>query len=337
MKNFATYLHPQTTLTSVPISQIQFEGYSYPYFSKVRQGLEIELGDYPVLPVRMATYEDYLRVHKPDYLNGLRSMAEGRAVFQPLQLGLECTGLEYCLPGYLYGLGGMMEAVDQMKKGILDRAYCFSLPGHHAYPDRGHGYCLLNPLAVAARYAQEQGFAKVLIVDWDLHHADGTQFIFREDSSVYCISIHSALDLYMALACGSQYGTTTYAQQIGHCNIPLMSESFDDSMVKLLNFSGVYYRHQESITSFQRFLDQIPWEPDLILIFSGYDSHIEDQGKGITNWTDDNFKQLTRAVVDLASKSVCPVLSVHGGGYNLPVVVSAAKAHVDVLAAYSPL
>jgi acetoin utilization deacetylase AcuC-like enzyme len=79
----------------------------------------------------------------------------------------------------------MFEAVEQMKRGNLERAFCFCLGGHHAHRDWGHGYCLLNPLAATARYAQELGLVRVLIVDWDIHHGDGTQAIFAHDDTVY--------------------------------------------------------------------------------------------------------------------------------------------------------
>ncbi len=120
----------------------------------------------------------------------------------------------------------MLAAIDHMKEGSLERAYCFSMVGHHAHSNWGHGYCLLNPLAAATRYAQSVGFAKILLIDWDIHHGDGTQFIFSYDSTVYCISIHNALDLYMAKASNLKAGTTTTATSVGHCNIPVITNSF---------------------------------------------------------------------------------------------------------------
>jgi acetoin utilization deacetylase AcuC-like enzyme len=124
-------------------------------------------------------------VHTPTYLDKLKRMAAGEEIAAAPRLSVECTGFEYCLPGYLYGLGGMLEAIDQMRSGALERAYCFSLGGHHAYADWGHGYCLLNPQAAAVRYAQKKGFEHVLVVDWDIHHGDRTQSIFAHDASVY--------------------------------------------------------------------------------------------------------------------------------------------------------
>jgi acetoin utilization deacetylase AcuC-like enzyme len=332
MTKFATYLHPHTTFTSKPSNEISFVGHSYPHFSQVRQELEKVLLNYPALPVREASYGDYLSVHMGEYLHKLVLMASGQPVEERPKLSVECTGLEYCLPGYLYGLGGMLEAVDHMKRGVVERAYCFSLGGHHAYADRGHGYCILNPLAATARYAQRQGFAKILMVDWDIHHGDGTQSIFANDPSVYCISIHSAADLYMALACGLKYGTTTIGQELGHCNIPLLDREFPDDLFERMNLGGRFYRANESLSAFQAALELIPWQPDLILVFSGYDSHKDDCGKGITDWTNQDFQLLTRYVLHVAQKAACPVLSAHGGGYNLPVTISAAASHVQVLA-----
>jgi acetoin utilization deacetylase AcuC-like enzyme len=332
MPSFATYLHPHTCYTSKPVEQIRFVGHSYPHFSQVRAGLEERLADYPKLAVREATYEDYLSVHTQAYLDKLQKLAVDEPIDDPPRLSIECTGFEYCLPGYLYGLGGMLEAIDQMRAGELERAYSFSLAGHHAYADWGHGYCILNPQAAAARYAQAQGFEKVLIVDWDIHHGDGTQSIFAHDSSVYCISIHSGLDLYMSSMRVMRQGTTTAGQEVGHCNIPLLNEFFEDKFFDEMNLPGRFYRASESLPAFREALERVPWTPDLILIFSGYDSHRDDCGKGITNWTDQEYKTLTTYVVELAKRAGCPVLSAHGGGYNLPVTLSAAVSHVEALA-----
>ncbi len=198
MPKFATYLHPHTGYTSKPADQIRFVGHSYPHFSQIRAELAKVLADYPALAARKAEYGDYFCVHTREYLDKLKKMAADELVEELPRLSAECTGFEYCLPGYLYGLGGMLEAIDQMRAGTVERVYCFSLGGHHAYPDWGHGYCLLNPQAAAARYAQTRGFERVLIVDWDVHHGDGTQSIFGNDPTVYCISIQTLFDFSFA-------------------------------------------------------------------------------------------------------------------------------------------
>lgn len=332
MLTFATYLHPETVLTAKPADQILFVGFGWPHFQKVREELSTILRAYPTLALRESSDDEYTRVHTPTYLEQLRLMAADTPPPDLPKLSRECIGMEYCLPGYRYGMGGMLAAIDQMRAGYLDRAYCFSFGGHHAYPDWGHGYCLLNPLAAAARYARVQGFGRVLLIDWDHHHGDGTQAIFAHDPTVHCISIHSAADLYMASACGLAWGTTTAAAAVGHCNIPLLYAGYDDSFGEQMQLSGHFYRAHESQRVFQEALERLPWQPDLIGIFSGYDAHQDDCGRGISDWGNEDFRRLTRAVLDVAHRASCPVLSVHGGGYNLPVTVAAAATHVEVLA-----
>lgn len=331
---FATYLHADTVLTSRPPNEIEFIGHSYPYFSQVRSELEEKLGEYKSLPARQAQYSDYLVVHSETYLQKLIAMASGQPIDPPPKLSIECKGLEFCLPGYLFSLGGMLQAIDEMKSGNLQRAYCFSLGGHHAYQDWGHGYCVLNPSAAAARYAQQKGYKKILIVDWDIHHGDGTQSIFANDPDVHCISIHSAADLYMALAGGLRYGTTLTGETLGHQNIPVLTKIFDDRFVAQAGWGGTFYRAEESLIAFRQALEKIPWQPDMVFIFSGYDSHKDDQGRDITNWNNSDFESLTKYLLDVANEASCPVLSVHGGGYNLSTTISAAYSHVKILASY---
>ncbi len=330
--HLAVYLHPQTCQASKPLDQIKFVGQSYSYLNQLRTDLEKALANYPTLALRKADYNDYLRVHTDTYIHKIKGKAAGEHLKEPPRLSIECSGLVHCMPGYLYGLGGMLEAIDQMRRKGLERAYCFSLGGHHAYAERGHGYCLLNPMAAAARYAQKQGFKKVLIVDWDIHHGDGTQSIFAHDPDVYCISIHSGLDIYMASARVLHDGTTTAGQAVGHCNIPLQNDFFDEAVLDELGLSGDFYSADESLHRFRSALDHIPWTPDIIMIFSGYDSHKADEGEGITNWTRNEFKTLTEYVTATATRANSPILSVHGGGYNAKAAVRCAVSHIEALA-----
>ncbi len=333
--SFAVYNHSELFATSKPLEEITFRGFSIPYFAEVSQNLAEKFVDYPSLPLRKAEYADYTRVHTEEYLRKIEQMAAGIPVEDPPKLSIECTDMEYCIPGYLYKLGGLMEAVDQMKNFRLHAAYCIGSGGHHAYPDWGHGYCLLHPLATAVRYAQEQGFIRVLIVDWDLHHGDGTQAIFANDPSVYCISIHSAADLYMAMAAGMRRGTTTAAAEVGQCNLPILHSLYDDGFAEHMKLDSELYRADDSLSVFQDALNKLPWQPDLICIFSGYDSHKDDRGKDITNWENEDYRTLTKMVLHVADEADCPVLSVHGGSYTLAVAVEAAAHHVDELARWA--
>ena len=111
MPSFAIYLHPHTCHTSKPVEQIRSVGHSYPHFSQVRAELAKALVAFPTLAAREADYTDYLCVHTESYLPKLRMMASGEPVQEPPRLSIECTGVEYCLPGYSYGLGGMLQAI----------------------------------------------------------------------------------------------------------------------------------------------------------------------------------------------------------------------------------
>jgi acetoin utilization deacetylase AcuC-like enzyme len=330
---FATYLHSEVMQTSRPATEIEWMGHSHPYFSRVREELARALDAYPALPVRREPVERYESVHTPSYLEQLRRFASRDPLATAPKLSLECSGMEHCLPGYEFTLGGLCEAIDRMRAGTLDRAYCFGLVGHHAHPDWGHGYCMLHPQAAAVRYAQQLGFKRVLILDWDIHHGDGTQAIFASDSSVYCVSIHSGLDLYMMRASSLEACSIPGGQAVGHCNIPLLHTLFqDDWMAEHRPFSGSYYRAAESLAAFEQALAALPWKPDLVCVCSGYDSHRDDCGADITDWTEDDFRHLTRLTIRMARQASCPILSVHSGGYQLGVTIRAASEHVRVLA-----
>jgi acetoin utilization deacetylase AcuC-like enzyme len=190
---------------------------------------------------------------------------------------------------------------DQMKKGILDRAYCGVLPSHHAYTARGHGYCMVNSLAAAVRYARKVGFQKALILDWDHHHGDGTQEIFTDDPDVYQISVHSGFDLYMASQKVLEAGLEPAGRKAGHRNIPILEEMLsDDFYYGELGYSGRIYRSHNALYAFGDALEELPWCPDIIFIFDGHDAHRDDCGAEVSRWDDDDFRTLSRLALKAA-------------------------------------
>ena len=98
-----------------------------------------------------------------------------------------------------------------------------------------------------------------------------------------------------------------------------------------MSLAGTFYRGYEAIPLFQHSLENLPWQPDLIFIFSGYDGHKDDQGKNVASWDNNDFVNLTQIVLNTAKKASCPIISTHGGGYNFDVTVAAALAHVHAL------
>ncbi|MBN1566035.1 MAG: histone deacetylase, partial [Anaerolineae bacterium] len=130
--------------------------------------------------------------------------------------------------------------------------------------------------------------------------------------------------------------TTTKAEEVGQCNVPLLDAFFPDDYFERLNFTGRYYRAAESKPAFRAALDTIPWLPDMIMIFAGVDSHKDDCGKGITDWDNADFQQLVRWVREIAARASCPVLMIPGGGYKVPVTVAANLSQIEALANPSP-
>lgn len=329
---FAISLHPGLAATSRPLHEIAFFGKSLPHYQGIWESMAPLAAAHPRLAPAMADMGLYHAVHTQQYMAALAQLAAGQRPEPPPRLSAECAGLAFALPAYQYALGGMCAAIDQMRAGALDRAYCCGLGGHHAAAASGHGYCLLNPLAAATRYAQGLGFRHVLLIDWDIHHGDGTQAIFAGDPTVYHISIHSAFDLYMATQGGLQAATTAAAAAAGHCNIPVRDDRMPSDIAERLGLPGQLFSGQQSIPALAQALEALPWQPDLIGIFSGYDAHRDDCGAHITGWQNEDFRTLTRLALGAARRAGCPLLSVHGGGYAPSVTVAAALSHIATLA-----
>ena len=327
---YASYFHPETCLTSIPRNEIKFVGNSLPHYDSMRNDIAKNLKGSEI-PLCKVAIEEFYSVHDRKYLEKIIALSQKQEVDLPKISG-ECSNLWHALPGYEYGLGGAYAAIDQMKKGNLDRAYCFSLPSHHGFPNRAHGYSLLNTEAMAVRYAQKQGFEKVLVVDWDIHHGDGTQTIFENDPSVYCISIHSAVDLYMSSQRTILLGTSTYGEKVGHCNIPVLSYDFSEEFYyNELEMTGNIFRTHEVIPQFEQELNKLPFNPDIIIVFDGHDSHVKDCGKEITAFEYEDYRTLTKLIKRIATINNCPILSIPGGGYNHDTAVISALAHADEL------
>lgn len=218
----------------------------------------------------------------------------------------------------LEATGAVLEAVDSVMRGDVMRAFCaVRPPGHHATAARGMGFCIFNHVAVAARYLQSRhGIGKVAIIDWDVHHGNGTEAIFLEDPSVLYVSLHE----------DHNYPYTGDAREHGkgagvgtNLNIPLPAHS--DGNVALREWIG---RLEPVVDEFQ---------PEFLLISAGFDARVDDPIGGL-KWTDDTFREMTRRSVALAGKwGGGRVVSVLEGGYNPDGLASAALAHVGALAA----
>jgi acetoin utilization deacetylase AcuC-like enzyme len=216
----------------------------------------------------------------------------------------------------LQAAGGVLKAVDGVISDGARNAFCVVRPpGHHATPDRGMGFCLFNNVAIAARHAQRRhGIERVLIVDWDVHHGNGTQDIFYEDPSVFYFSTHQ-WPLYPGTGradetgAGSGKGTTM--------NFPFPAGSGRREILGAMKDSLV--------PAMEKF------RPGLVLISAGFDSRVGDL-LGRFTLTDQDFIDLTHVVSEIAERHTQGrVVSMLEGGYNLDGLASAAAAHAGAL------
>lgn len=214
-------------------------------------------------------------------------------------------------------VGGVLQAVDAVMTGKLNNAFCaVRPPGHHARPEQGMGFCLFNNIAIGARYAQKKhGAAKVMIVDWDVHHGNGTQDIFYQDGSVLFFSSHQA----------PWYPYTGWREEIG-------SGKGKGLMVNAPFPGGAGLTEVSAALQDRLFPIAEEFKPDLVMISAGFDSRIDDP-LGRFRLTDDDFAALTRLLMQFADE-YCEgrVVSVLEGGYNLKGLASAVESHVSALA-----
>jgi acetoin utilization deacetylase AcuC-like enzyme len=213
--------------------------------------------------------------------------------------------------------GAVLDGVDAVMTGRFKRAFCVVRPpGHHACTDVGMGFCLFNNIAIGARYAQKHyGIKKVLIVDWDVHHGNGTQEIFEEDQSVFYFSTHE-WPLYPGT--GAADDTGKGKAQGTKLNVPIHSDERSREQI-LHAFSETLPQKMEQ------------FKPDLVMISAGFDAHKDDL-LGHLNLTTNDFATLTKLVCDIANTySKGKVVSVLEGGYNLQALADSAVAHVKAL------
>ena len=270
--------------------------------------------EYVRIPGRRATVAEVLLVHEHYYHDLVYRDVESFAD----QLRTGDTAI--CEESYevaLEATGAVLEAVDAVMRGEVSAAFCaVRPPGRHATATRGMGFCIFNHVAIAARHLQQRhGLQRVAIIDWDVHHGNGTEAIFIQDPSVLYISLHER-DIYPHTGPASETGQGP--GEGATLNIPLPGDS--DGELALQAWDA---RVGPAIDAFQ---------PEFLLISAGFDARVDDPIGGL-RWSDGTFAEMTRRCVALAG-NWCggKIVSMLEGGYNPQGLASAAVAHVKALA-----
>jgi acetoin utilization deacetylase AcuC-like enzyme len=217
--------------------------------------------------------------------------------------------------------GAVLTAVDALLDGPADHAFCaVRPPGHHATADRAMGFCLFNNVAIGVRYAQGKGLRRALIVDWDVHHGNGTEAIFYADPDVYYLSMHQSPHYPGTGAAtdrgrGAGEGTTL--------NLPVPPGLPAERYVA------------ELLTGLETALADLGL-PDIVFVSAGFDAARGDPLAGLTLEPAD-YDRLTRRLVD-AAETCCRgrIVSVLEGGYDLRLLAECALAHLRALAGLEP-
>lgn len=236
--------------------------------------------------------EDIIRlVHTQSHIDRVRAAsAEEMAIDRDTICSLDSYSAA------LMAVGAGVVAVDGIKSGNLDRAFCaVRPPGHHATPTKAMGFCLFNNIAITARYAQSQGYERVMIVDFDVHHGNGTQDTFWADSSLLYFSSHQAFT-YPGSGNESEIGID--AGRGYTSNHPLMPDSGDIELLEI-------YRDE-----FPKIFDE--FDPDILLVSAGYDLHQSDPLASLNVTTDG----ISKMVGEILSQADIPSIFMLEGGYD---------------------
>jgi acetoin utilization deacetylase AcuC-like enzyme len=260
-----------------------------------------------------ADIETLCLIHDEKYILSIKEMIESGQVI--LDAG-DTIASKGTWTAALLAAGGACSAVDAVMKGKVSRVFCaIRPPGHHARRDKAMGFCIFNNVAIAARHLQkEHGIRRIAIIDWDVHHGNGTQESFYSDSTVFYLSMHQS----------PHYPGTGFADEIGEgngkdfiYNIPVFPHTSNEEYLLLF---------EDAIES-----EMLRFRPEFVLISAGFDAHADDP-LGNLLLTHESFREMTETVCHAADTYASgKVVSVLEGGYDLDALPRSVEAHIRAL------
>lgn len=258
---------------------------------------------------RFAKDEEILLNHTSTYLSRLKAMGAG-------YLDADTVLSEKSFETAMLAVGGCLNMTDAIMKGNIKRGFAFVRPpGHHAEMDRGMGFCLFNNIAIAARYLmKEHNLKKIAILDWDVHHGNGTQNSFYGEKEVLYLSIHRS-PCYPGT--GSVYETGEGEGKSYTVNLPIPAGAGDDGYTK--SFEEIFLPKMRA------------YKPEMILVSAGFDSHGYDPLGGM-EVSADGFGKMAALLVDLAEEACNGKIGFFlEGGYSLDGLARSVKEVMLVL------
>jgi acetoin utilization deacetylase AcuC-like enzyme len=264
-------------------------------------------GFFTEIPPRFATMEELEMVHLPSYINLIASTAD-----QPARrLDPDTVTSPKSYEAACLAVGGVLEAIEAVLQGGLDNAFALVRPpGHHAERNRAMGFCIFNNIAVGAKYTiKAHGIERILIIDWDVHHGNGTQNTFYEDPKVLYFSTHRYGFFYPGTGAPTEVGT---GKGEGFTvNIP-MSPGCGDA-----EYGNIFLHILRPIA--------LSYKPQLILVSAGFDTYSRDPLGGMM-MTERGYARLTNIIMDIA-QTTCggKIIFALEGGYDLDGLATSVK------------
>lgn len=260
------------------------------------------------ISARLATDEQVALVHTPEMIQFIKnSTPRDNATLKRVEEDTWLNRVSYRTA--LRAVGAAITAVDSVMARRVDNAFvCARPPGHHAEPDHPMGFCIFNNAAIAAKYAvSEYGLKRVAVIDWDVHHGNGTETVLADDKRFLMCSIFEY----------PEYPPVVHRGGKNMINVPLPKGASTDALVRAVEDHWLPALHE--------------FRPELIIISAGFDGHAEDDMAGLCLVESDYAYMTVELKKIAATYSRNRIVSILEGGYNVHSLARSVSAHIDAL------